>query len=74
MKGVTFEKDTNGKDRFVRFDLEQHGEELRPLLEKMGLTQPEEPLEGWDEALTPEEFLAEAKKIIRQKFEERNKI
>jgi len=71
MKGITFEKDASGKDRFVRFDLEQHGEELHPLLKKMGVVQPPE---GWDEALTSEEFLAEAKKIIRQKLEERNKV
>lgn len=38
MKGITFEKDANGKNRFIRFDLKQHGEELRPLLEKKGLS------------------------------------
>jgi len=71
MKGVTFEKDANGKNRYVRFDLNQHGELLRPILEGLGEVQPPD---GWDEALTPEEFLAEAKKMIRRKFEERNKI
>lgn len=71
MKGVTFEKDKNGENRYVRFDLNQHGERLRPILEDLGEVQPPE---GWDEALTPEEFLAAAKKMIRQKFEERNKI
>lgn len=30
--------------------------------------------EGWEKALTPEEFLLEAKNVIRGKFEERNKI
>lgn len=71
MKGVTFEKDANGHTRYVRFDLEEHGERLRPILEDLGGVQPPE---GWDEALTPEEFLAEAKKMLRQKFDERNKI
>lgn len=32
------------------------------------------PPEGWEEALTPEEFFEEAKKLIRRKFQERNKI
>ena len=71
MKGVTFEKDKNGKNRYVRFDLKQHGERLRPILEDLGEVQTPE---GWDDALTTEEFLAEAKKLIRQKFEERNKV
>lgn len=69
MKGVTFEKDANGKNRYVRFDLKQHGERLRPILEELEEVQPPD---GWDEALTSEEFLAAAKKMIRQKFEERN--
>ncbi|MFA7468938.1 MAG: hypothetical protein WCY63_00005 [Weeksellaceae bacterium] len=71
MKGVTFGKDANGKDRYVRFDLEQYAEELRPLLDKIGYSQPPE---GWEEALTPEEFLAESKKMIRKIFNERSKI
>lgn len=71
MKGVTFEKDASGKNRFVRFDLEQYGERLRPILEDLGEVQPPD---GWDEALTPEEFLVESKKKIRQKFDERNQI
>lgn len=71
MKGVTFEKDANGKERYVRFDLEQYGEKLRPVLEDIGAVQAPD---GWDEALTPDEFLKEAKKMIRQKFDERNKV
>lgn len=71
MKGVTFEKDASGKNRFVRFDLNQHGERLRPVLEEL---EEEQKPEGWEKALTPEEFLVQAKKVIRQKFEERNKV
>lgn len=71
MKGVTFEKDANGKDRYVRFDLKQYAEELRPLLDKIGYSQPPE---GWEEALTSEEFFEEAKKMLRRKFDERSKI
>ncbi len=71
MKGVTFEKDKDGKNRYVRFDLKEHGERLRPILEEI---EDKNSLDGWDEALTPEEFVAEAKKIMRRKFEERSKI
>lgn len=71
MKGVSFEKDSKGENRYVRFDLREHGEKLRPILDDIVA---ENTLEGWEEALTPDEFLAEAKKIIRNKFEERNKI
>lgn len=71
MRGVTFEKDSNGENRFVRFDLKRYGEKLRPILEEIGAVPPPD---GWEEALTPEEFLAESKKLIRRKFEERNKI
>lgn len=71
MKGITFEEDANGNVRFVRFDLEQHGELLRPILEDLGEVQPPD---GWEEALTPEEFMVEAKKMLRRKIEERNKI
>lgn len=71
MKGVTFEQDANGKNRFVRFDLKQHGERLRPILDELEDVQP---LDGWDEALTTEEFFEEAKKLIRRKFQEKNKI
>lgn len=71
MKGVTFEKDNKGEKRYVRFDLREHGEKLRPILDNIAA---ENTLEGWEEALTPDEFLAEAKKIIRNKFEERNKV
>jgi len=71
MRGVTFEKDSNGENRFVRFDLRQYGDILRPVLENIGAITPPD---GWEDALTPEEFLVEAKKTIRRKFDERNKI
>lgn len=71
MKGVTFEKDKDGKNRYVCFDLREHGEKLRPILEEI---EDKNSLDGWDEALTPEEFFEEAKKLLRKKFEERNKI
>jgi hypothetical protein len=30
--------------------------------------------EGWENSLTSEEFLLEAKKLLKKKFDERNKI
>lgn len=75
MRGITFEKDANGDDRYVRFDLKKYGDDLRPLLMKLGVLNKEEQApEGWDEALTPEEFLAESKKMIRKIFDEKGKI
>lgn len=75
MKGVTFEKDANGNNRYVRFDLNKYGEELRPLLKKMGIVDEEEQApEGWEDALTSEEFFEETKKMLRRKFDERSKI
>lgn len=75
MKGVTFEKDANGKNRYIRFDLNKYGAELRPLLKKLGIVDEEEQApEGWEEALTSEEFLVESKKMIRKIFNERNKV
>lgn len=71
MKGVTFKQDANGENRYVRFDLKGHGERLQPILDDLGMVQP---LEGWDEALTTEEFLAKAKKMLRRKFDEKNKV
>ena len=68
--GITFENDINGH-RFVRFDLERYAQQLQPLLQSLGISQKPN---DWDEGLTPTEFLAEAKKILRKKFDERDKI
>ncbi len=68
--GVYFEKDANGNDRFVRFDMQRHGHRLQPLLEELGCVQAPE---GWDDAMTLEEFAAEAKQMLRNKFDERGK-
>lgn len=70
IKGITFEKDANGHN-FVRIDMERYAQQLQPLLEKLGVSQKPN---DWDEGLTSEEFLAETKKILRKKFDERNKI
>ena len=75
MTGITFEKDAKGNNRYIRFDLQRYEKDLRPLLKKLGIVIEEEKApEGWEEALTPEEFLAESKKIIRKIFDERSKV
>jgi len=71
MKGIVFEKDTNGKNRFVRFDLRQYGEQLRPLLQELGF---EQVSDSWEEGLTSKEFLTAAKEIPRKKFDGRSKV
>lgn len=75
MKGITFEKDAKGNNRYIRFYLQRYEKELRPLLKKLGIVIEEEKApEGWEDALTPEEFLVESKRIIRELFGERGKI
>ena len=71
VKGVTFEKDTKGNNRYIRIDLMRHAHVLYPLLQQLGVSQYPD---GWEDGLTSEEFLSEAKKILRNKFDERNKV
>lgn len=69
IKGVKFEKDEHGNNRYIRVDIERYAEELKPLFQKIGINNKPE---GWDESLSSEEFLTEAKKLLRNKFDERN--
>lgn len=68
MKGVTFEKDSIGKNRYVRFDLQQYGEQLRPIFQKLGIKYTPDNREN---GLTSDEFLTAAKKLLRKKFDDR---
>jgi hypothetical protein len=71
VKGVTFEKDAKGNDRYIRIDLMRHAHALYPLLQQWGIEQyPDE----WENGLTSEEFLSEAKTILQRKFNGRNKV
>jgi hypothetical protein len=72
VSGVTFEKDVLGNDRYIRIDLNQHVKSLYPFLVQAGiiLDKPQ----GWDEALTSEQFLCSAKKILKKKFDDRGKV
>lgn len=66
MKGVTFEKDSSGKNRYVRFDLQQYGEQLRPIFQKLGI---EYTPDDDENGLISDEFLTAAKKLLRKKFD-----
>jgi hypothetical protein len=70
VKGISFEKDTTGANRYIRIDIRQHEKILRPLLQQLGITEDDEMLGS----LTSEEFLSEAKKLLRKKFDGRSKV
>ena len=65
VQGVTFEKDTMGVNRYIRIDMLQHAETLRPLMQTLGINPI---LDGWEEGLTSEEFLKEANKLLDSKI------
>jgi len=71
VKGVTFEKDAKGNNQYIRIDMERHAQVLYPLFQQLGIQKyPEE----WKEGLTSEEFLSEAKAMLRKKFDGRSKV
>lgn len=48
---------------------------MRPLLKKLGVAKSHDQApEGWEDALTSEEFFEKSKKILRRKFDERSKV
>lgn len=69
MRGVKFEESNNVNKVQLNANLKNNEINSQSDFEDKNIS-----LDGWDDALTPEEFLAEAKKIIRQKFEERSKV
>ena len=71
IQGVTFEKDARGVDRYIRIDMQQHAETLRPFMQTLGIIQSPE---NWEEGLTSEEFLIAAKQMLRKKFNDRDQI
>ena len=71
IKGITFEKDAKGNNRYVRIDMLRHAQVLHPLLQQLGILQH---LDGWEDGLTSEEFLLESKAMLQKKFDARNKI
>ena len=71
VKGVTFEKDTKGINRYIRIDMMCHAQILYPFLQQLGIVQYPD---GWEDGLTSEEFLSEVKAILRKKFDDRNKV
>ena len=71
IKGISFEKDAKGNNRYVRIDMMRHAQVLYPLLQQMGVLQYPN---GWEDGLTSEEFLEEAKTMLRRKFNAGNKV
>jgi hypothetical protein len=71
IQGVTFEKDTSGVNRYIRIDMMQHAEALRPFMQSLGIISF---FEGWEEGLTSEEFLKDVKKMLQKKFDDKNQI
>ena len=71
IRGITFEKDAKGNDRYIRIDMMCHAQVLYPFLQQMGVLQ--YPY-GWEDGLTSEEFLEEAKTMLRKKFNAKNKV
>ncbi|MCL2649982.1 MAG: hypothetical protein FWD60_03015 [Candidatus Azobacteroides sp.] len=62
VKGVTFKKDAMGNNRYIRTDI---------IMQQLGVSQYPD---GWENGLTSDEFLSEAKTMLRKKFDDRNKI
>ena len=71
VKGVTFEKDAKGNNRYLRIDMMQHAHILYPVMQQLGVLQYPD---GWEDGLTSEEFLSETKTMLRKKFDDRSKV
>ena len=71
IRGISFEKDARGNDRYIRIDMMHHAQVLYPLLQQMGVLQYPD---GWENGLTSEQFLKEAKTMLRKKFDGRNQV
>lgn len=71
LKGISFEKDSEGNNQYVRIEINRYAEELKPFFEKIGVS--EKP-KDWKDGISSQEFLEESKKILRKKFDERNPI
>ena len=65
VKGITFEKDANGHNRYLRIDMKRHAQLLNPLLQQLNASLYPD---GWEDGLTSDEFLSEVKIMLRKKF------
>jgi hypothetical protein len=70
VQGVTFEKDAAGNDRYIRIDMQRYAHLLQPFMIQLGIVKKYP--EGWEEAFTSDEFLSEAKKMLKKKFDDRS--
>jgi hypothetical protein len=63
--GIQFEKDTSGRNVFVRIDLKKYGKQIAPFLEEIGVSIDTKEFENdRQRGLTPEEFKKEMHKRI----------
>jgi len=63
--GIQFEKDTSGRNVFVRIDLKKYSEQIAPFLEKIGVSIDRDEFEyNVQRGLTLEEFKEEMHKRI----------
>jgi hypothetical protein len=61
----------NTVQKSIPFGLLKQTQTVQPFMQKWGVTQHPE---GWEDGLTSEEFLSKAKKMLRKKLDDRDKI
>ena len=55
--GITFERDRETERRYLCVDLERHGEDITPFLEKIGVISQDDDFEkAWASAITGDEL------------------
>ena len=63
--GIKYTKDAKGNNRHVTFDLKQHGEALRPMLESLGAVEETEFRKAWKNGRTHEQVVESTVKAIK---------
>jgi hypothetical protein len=61
--GIQFEKDTIGRNAYVRIDMRKYGDKITPLLEELGAMDSDFDRD-WQRGLTADEFKANMHKRI----------
>ena len=55
-------------NRYIRID-QGHAQTIQPFIQQSRIVQYPE---GWESGLSPDEFLVEAKKMLKKKFDDKN--
>ena len=63
--GIKYTKDAKGNNRYVTFDLKQHGETLRPMLESLGAVERVVFDEDFEKGLTIQEAIEYTTNLIK---------